>query len=326
MASLSHFWKKHRNRVGLAYFASGLAMGLVCSYIMTASQGTSTRSRSTTTRNLLKSNNDNGWKSVNVFFGDSKHIRDYSSISKDYFEQVQWYSQARQDEVVAALLQNKKGGYFIDLASNDPVKISNTYALETKLGWRGLCMEPNPLYWAGLSYRTCDIVGAVVGSNRMEEIQFRFPNRVGPQGGIVGDKFDNKEASKFGEDKPRYTVTLLEIFERFQTPSVIDYLSLDVEGAEEFVMKGFPFDKYRFNIITLERPNDALKEMLTTNGYQFLRLLKANSGDTLWIHKSMVGKLDVKASCKIDTMKKYLEQPTARVPADDQGKDYFCEE
>lgn len=90
-------------------------------------------------------------------------------------------------------------------------------------------------------------------------------------------------------------------------------------------MKGFPFDKYRFNIITLERPNDALKAMLTKHGYQFLRLLKANSGDTLWIHKSMDGKLDVEASCKIDTMKKYLEQPTERV-AVDTGKEYFCKE
>ena len=169
-----------------------------------------------------------GWKTVNVFFGDSNHIKHNSAISNDYFDSVEWYSQARQDEVVAALLRNKRNGYFIDLASNDPVKISNTYALETKLGWRGLCMEPNPMYWAGLAYRKCDIVGAVVGSNRMEEIQFRFPNRVGPQGGIVDQKFDNKEASKFGEDKPRYTVTLLEIFERFDTPSIIDYLSLDV--------------------------------------------------------------------------------------------------
>jgi hypothetical protein len=88
-------------------------------------------------------------------------------------------------------------------------------------------------------------------------------------------------------------------------------------------MKGFPFDKYRFNIITLERPSDNLKALLTSHGYQFLRLLKANSGDTLWIHKSQAGKLNVKASCKIDTMKKYLERPTSRV-AEDEEKDDYC--
>lgn len=170
----------------------------------------------------------NGWNLVNVFYGDANHVKYNSMISNDYFDRVQWYSQARQDEVVAALLSGKKNGYFIDLASNDPVKISNTYALETNYNWHGLCLEPNPAYWAGLAYRTCDVVGAVVGDTRMQEIHFRFPNRNGPQGGIVGGAFDNKEASKFDEDRPRYTVTLLEIFEKFNTPHVIDYMSLDV--------------------------------------------------------------------------------------------------
>ena len=227
-------WKKHRNRVGLMYFASGLALGLVISYLMPHGQQSSAELRSTA---ALCTSKQNGWNLVNVFYGKEDHIKYNSAISNDYYESgIAWYSQARQDEVVAALLQNKKNGYFIDLASNDPVKISNTYALETTFGWRGLCLEPNPAYWAGLSYRKCDIVGAVIGSERMQEIQFRFPNRVGPQGGIVGKDFDNKDASKFDEDRPRYTVTLLEIFEKFKTPTVIDYMSLDV-GKEEERMK-----------------------------------------------------------------------------------------
>ena len=88
-------------------------------------------------------------------------------------------------------------------------------------------------------------------------------------------------------------------------------------------MEGFPFDKYRFTIITLERPSDALSKVLTRNGYQYLRLLKVNSGDTLWVHKSMVDKLDVKASCKIDTMKKYRERLPAR-PTVNVEKDDYC--
>lgn len=230
-------WKKHRHRVGLGYFLSGLAMGLLCSQLLPSSSssslsGTSIRSSSSSlsSQQQLQScpQHENGWNLVHVFFGDTNHIKYNSAISNDYFDQVRWYSQARQDEVVAALLRNKRNGYFIDLASNDPVKISNTYALETNFGWSGLCLEPNPAYWAGLAYRKCHVVGAVVGSERMQEIQFRFPNRVGPQGGIVGKDFDNKASSKFAEDRPRYTVTLLEIFERFQTPTVIDYMSLDV--------------------------------------------------------------------------------------------------
>lgn len=320
-------WKKHRHRVGLGYFLAGVAVGVIISFFMGLpwrySLPGGIASATNLSHNAVSSSSctpsslqGNGWNPVHVFYGDTNQIQYHSSISNDYFHQVSWYSQARQDEVVAALLRHKRGGYFVDLAANDPVKISNTYALETRLGWTGLCLEPNPTYWTGLAHRSkCHVIGAVVGARRMQQVKFRFPNKKAPKGGIVGEDFDNKvevTANNAEDVRPRYTVSLSEILERFQAPALIDYLSLDVEGAEDLVMEGFPFDKYRITIITLERPSDALSKVLTRNGYQYLRLLKVNSGDTLWVHESMVDQLDIKASCKIDTMKKYLERPTAR--------------
>eukprot|EP00543_Licmophora_paradoxa_P007947 CAMPEP_0202448900 /NCGR_PEP_ID=MMETSP1360-20130828/7691_1 /ASSEMBLY_ACC=CAM_ASM_000848 /TAXON_ID=515479 /ORGANISM="Licmophora paradoxa, Strain CCMP2313" /LENGTH=309 /DNA_ID=CAMNT_0049066661 /DNA_START=15 /DNA_END=941 /DNA_ORIENTATION=+ len=301
------------------YFVSGVTVGLLVAYLFPSSSTSSGPSRelrhgSDATNQLgggcaRGCQEDKGWKAVNVFYGDSNHIVENSMISHEYYNRVKWYSQARQDEVVAALLRNKRNGYFIDLAANDPIKISNTYALETHFGWTGLCMEPNNAYWAGLAYRKCDVVGAVVGQDAMKEVWFKFPNRAGPKGGIVGNNFDNKERSKFDEDRPRYTVTLLEIFQKFQTPKVIDYMSLDVEGAEFFIMKGFPFKQYRFNLISLERPQEELNELLTQNGYKLWKLAKKNSGETLWYHESMEGQLDTDAAGKIDTMVKYGEVP-----------------
>lgn len=248
---------------------------------------------------------------MHVFYGNTSHIVDNSVIPSDYFNSVQWFAQARQDEIVSALLRRKRNGYFIDLAANDAVKISNTYALETIYDWNGLCIEPNPMYWAGLSYRKCHVVGAVIGASNMQEIQFKYPNRSGPKGGIVGKEFDNKQASKFGEDRPRYTVTLRDVFERFGTPKLIDYLSLDVEGAEEFIMQSFPFGEYRFTILTVERPSDTLKTLLESNGYMFLKLLKRNSGETIWVHRSELDSLDQRA-LEIDTESyKYRDSDTS---------------
>jgi hypothetical protein len=156
---------------------------------------------------------------VPIFVGNPSHIAQNSAISIDYFQSVEWFAQVRQDEIVSALLRRKKSDYFIDLAANDGFKISNTYALETCFGWGGLCIEHNPQYWAGLSYRKCHVVGAVIGAQNMQEVQFKYPNRFGPKGGIVGEQFDNKEASKFGEDRPRYTVTLCGVFERYRSSS-----------------------------------------------------------------------------------------------------------
>lgn len=257
------------------------------------------------------SDNADGWSLIHVYYGNASHLADTSTIPKDYFLQAKWFSQVQQDLVVSTLLHHKRNGYFVDLAANDAVRISNTYALETNFGWQGLCLEPNPIYWPSLSYRKCHTVGAVVGAEAMRQVQFKYPNRAGPKGGIVGKDFDNKQASKFGEDRPRFTVTLLEIFERFETPSTIDYLSLDIEGAEDYVMESFPFDRYRINVLTVERPSDKLRLLLERHDYILLKQLK-NWGETVWVHRQVESSLDTKSALAIDTENyKYRERSIA---------------
>jgi Methyltransferase FkbM domain len=246
-----------------------------------------------------------GWKDIHIFFGSAAHLKDASSIPTPYFHANKWFSQFRQDEIVSRLLSGKRGGYFIDLAANDPVRISNTYALETHFDWSGLCLEPNPVYWSGLSYRKCHVVGAVIGNQRMDEIYFRFPKDKAPQGGILGDQFDNKK-DNLNEGHSRYTVTLLEIFDRFHVPTVIDYISLDIEGAEEWVMSSFPFSQYRFNVMTVERPSSTLSQILTINGYIQLKAIR-RATETLWVHQAILEQVDMTA-LEIDSQNyKYRE-------------------
>lgn len=75
----------------------------------------------------LRSSRD-GWKIFHVFYGDASTLKR---------SRTGWYSQVKQDEVVSALFRNKKNGFFIDLASNDAVTLSNTFALEERYDWDG---------------------------------------------------------------------------------------------------------------------------------------------------------------------------------------------
>lgn len=50
-------------------------------------------------------------------------------------------SQAGQDLFVAAVLNNRRDGIFIDVGCSHPIEWSNTYALEQELGWRGLLLD-----------------------------------------------------------------------------------------------------------------------------------------------------------------------------------------
>jgi hypothetical protein len=224
--------------------------------------------------------NNQGWKSVDVFYGNTQ---DPENINR------KWYSQWKQDSVVIGLLRNKREGFFIDLAANDARKLSNTYALERRYGWRGLCIEPNPEYWFDLSrFRTCKVVAAIVGRDRMEAIKFNYR---GVYGGINREGFDNGEAYKT-ESIPAFTVPLKEVLERTDTPHVIDYLSLDVEGAETYIMKNFPFSSYRIKIMTVERPDKELQEHLEANGFNLMGNV-SHFGESLWIHNDFMNGLDL---------------------------------
>jgi hypothetical protein len=244
-------------------------------------------------------NDSNGWNQIDVFYGDRTGMLQTT--------QNKWFSQVGQDQEVHKLLGNLEEGYFVDLASNDATMISNSYALETFHGWNGLCIEANAKYWARLAFRKCKVIGAVVGKTRMEEVEFNFGSKAqsnviyhhqkydsGAMGGIVGNDMDNKKHKVNAERQnlvKRYTVPLEEIFQRHDAPKTIDYFSLDVEGAESMIMLGFPFQKYKFRILSIERPKDDLRQLLQSNNYTYVQNL-GKFGETIWAHASEMNRIN----------------------------------
>jgi Methyltransferase FkbM domain len=272
----------------------------------------------------------------------------------------QWFSQAHQDEIVAALFHNKRGGYFVDLAANDATIISNTYALERHYGWQGICIEPNPLYWKNLSsFRSCDIVAAVVGRRRMDAVHFRFAGA--EYGGIAAAGFDNN--AKFQNSRGsmlQYTVTLYEVLQRANAPRDIDYLSLDVEGAESFILMPQDWnenennssstsiiknsamtpatqppapsavtvsvlDHYRFKVITGERLRGPIRKYLKFKGYEFVERL-SHWGESLWIHHSAVHELDPDVIRRLFPKKCPQGQPQDHDNGDNSSSIFFCQQ
>lgn len=296
---------------GLIVFMAGWAIGSLQTRLLSDSSGGDVFSDS-----FAGLGNDNsrsgasrgahadGWHSIEVFYGKTDHLE--RTLPTD----TTWFSQARQDEAVSTLLRQKKNGYFVDLAANDATTLSNTYSLEKNLGWTGLCIEPNPVYWSNLTYRDCQVVAAVVGNRRMEEMHFRFD--AGDHSGIIG--FDNGQHLR-RKAKPVYTVTLTEILSKFGAPRTIDYLSLDVEGAELFIMENFPLKEYSISILTVERPKEPLRNLLENHGFQQLQRL-TRWGETLWAHKDVIGTLDLTSIDQFKPPPKQKKPDSESVPSD----------
>lgn len=196
-----------------------------------------------------------------------------------------WHSQVGQDHLVHLLLGGKKGGFFIDLAANMPILISNSRSLERDHQWNGLCIEANPRFHPALmERRSCVVVGAAIAK---EERETRFVNR-GPFGGLLGNGFDNGNETR--HSFAVRTVQFGRVLRELAVPPTIDYMSLDVEGAELEVMDSFPWRHHTISILSVERPKPALRELLVQHEYSHF-CSTGHFGEELWMHSSVRARL-----------------------------------
>src|SRR5712691_8073947 len=98
---------------------------------------------------------------------------------------MQMPSQFRQDRFVLELLQGKREGFFLDSGASDGVRSSNTHLLESSFGWKGICIEPNDMFFAALKRnRSCICLNCCL-YDREGEVDFLEDART--LGGVLDD-------------------------------------------------------------------------------------------------------------------------------------------
>lgn len=220
-----------------------------------------------------------------------------AAVTKKYF------SQFGQDKWVAEEIFNfKKNGYFLDLAAGDGIVLSNTYFLEKFLDWKGICIEASDVLFERLiKNRTCICEKACVDSKH-QRVKFTNDRSIkeGPYwknllGRIIDKDTDNLDDAKNKDFVWKETTTLREILEKYKAPKIIDFFSLDVEGAEIRVIKDFPFNEYTFLSMSVERPSELLHTILKKNNYLYVNETRC---DKLYLHKSLFKTFSIKKKLK----------------------------
>jgi FkbM family methyltransferase len=189
-------------------------------------------------------------------------------------------SQGGQDLwVYGEVFNEKKDGYFVDIGAHDGVYLSNTYLLEKRYAWTGICVEANPETFSNLTRnRSSKCLNYCLDA---EERTVIFAKR-GVMGGIVADDTRNPQGP--GADLVQLkTVTLGRMLRESGAPPLIDYLSIDIEGAEERVLADFDFLSYRFKCITIEEPSARLRELFRRNGYILVKDIPGL--DAFYVHQ-----------------------------------------
>ena len=184
------------------------------------------------------------------------------------------FSQEGEDMVLRDLLADRPQGFYVDVGAHHPRRFSNTAYFQRR-GWRGINIDADPEAIADLRReRPADInIPCGVGE---EEGEFEFTRYFER----ALNTFDTRQVARLARDAPRYEISdtrrvrvrrLESILDEHLEPArPIDFLSVDVEGRDEQVIRSNDWERYRPEVVAVEILTDRLIETAAHPTYQFM--------------------------------------------------------
>lgn len=218
---------------------------------------------------------------MKTFISNFLGIKSLLQKNKDscQFEGIKSFSQEGEDLILNELFKNSSKGIYIDIGAFDPWRFSNTALFYSK-GWCGLNVDARPGFKALFDKkRPKDLnVECAVGSFVKSVKLFLFNE---PALNTTCEK-----RARFLQQTTSYKLTniintssrtLFDLFEEFGR-SQIDFLSVDVEGAELEVLRSGNWEKHRPSYVVLEILDTPLQNLgknlcikfMKKNGYEIV--------------------------------------------------------
>lgn len=205
------------------------------------------------------------------------------------------YSRAKgqllQDVLAAALIGDGSEGYFVEVGVGDGVSLSNTYLLETELGWNGLLIEPNRHSHANIAANRSAALSkkAAYGQSGMQ-LEFLSVSGFHELSSLQAHaKTDLHERD--GSVYHVETVSLDEALTEVDAPKTISFMSIDTEGSELEVLAGLDLDIWTVRLFAIEhnfRAGYAERIMAKLRPYGYRQILPGVSQFDIWIaHESV---------------------------------------
>lgn len=186
------------------------------------------------------------------------------------------YAQRYEDLHLWRCFGDQSGGFYIDVGAGHPV-YDNVSFLFYLNGWRGISVEPNPALAAlERAVRPRDVLyeglaGTAPGEATLYlQREFHGLSTTIPAQAQIAEKELGQSAEPL-----RRPVTTLAALCAAHAPAQIDFLKIDVEGAETEVLRGADFARFRpkvivleaYKPITMEPAYDEWEPLLSAHGY-----------------------------------------------------------
>ena len=196
-----------------------------------------------------------------------------------------YYSQFGEDRLLDKLFRGKRQGFCVEVGANNGVDGSTTLHFE-QLGWDCILVEPNPTLCreirgtrkarlfecAASSESGTATLHVAVGAEQSHAVS------------ALGDERKSAQILKehgFRTEPVEVPIRRLdEILDEAQPTDGIDFISIDVEGHELELLKGFSLDRWRPVVLIIEDNSpvweSAVSDYLKTHGYVRFRRTGVN--------------------------------------------------
>ena len=180
------------------------------------------------------------------------HIFQNIYIKNKFYKKRKTYSMHGEDLIINNYFKNVKEGIYIDLGCYHPIQYNNTLLLHEK-GWKGINVDVSDFSIKLFNFcRPKDLNLNIAVSSKNEAVNLYYQKNLSQLSTLI--KSQSKIAFQ-GEIKEKKILskTLTNILNDSEFKNKkIDFLDLDVEGADLDVLKSLDFSKYSPRLICVE--------------------------------------------------------------------------
>jgi FkbM family methyltransferase len=202
-------------------------------------------------------------------------------------------SQYGQDHYLwTEVLRGQTPGFFVDIGGNDPVELSNSYHLEQN-GWRGVAFDPlsrAESLWR--ESRSAEFHRVAISDERSERSFVEFFPLTGWEHTLSGFAGYVRDEDMRMYEHAEYLVTTAPLADFLPDGTSIDVLMIDVEGAEELVVRGVDLLRTRPRYVMVENVSAVgggknIRALITAAGYDVVA--RIGGADDLFRRRDAAG-------------------------------------
>ena len=209
-------------------------------------------------------------------FFEKVHILQNLYLKNRCFLKRKSYSMDGEDTEIVKYFDNKKNGFYVDVGSYHPIERNNTMLLYNK-GWEGINIDISDFSIKLFDQlRSRDINLNLAVSKKNGYVDMFFQKKLSQLSTIKKINANNVFQGKVKTEKI-VSKKLTEIIDNSKYKGKkIDFLDIDVEGADLDVLESLDFDRYSPELICVE----VIKKK--TEESEIFKFLKSKNYQKIW--------------------------------------------